>query len=292
MNKTTAIAITILFACHSAEAWAGYTFTQVTTMSGQPPMEVRITTDGTSSKIEYLTAQPNNPFMKPGGYMLALGDEMFFVTPSERTFARFDVGMMQGMAQEMTQMGPGGRGMFEYKNIKVEKLLDEAGESIAGHPTRHYQFKSSWTMQMTSMPMSMDFNALEDYWTTEALQVSLGKGSALLAASGLPGPARESEAAKVLKDAKGIPLRQVSVQTQKTNMNMGPLGALAGGLGAQTTKTTVEITSIQEVDVPAEAFEVPAGYREVQVFQQGPALPDLNSAGGQAAPLPDLNTPR
>jgi hypothetical protein len=91
--------------------------------------------------------------------------------------------------------------------------------------------------------------------------------------------------------------------------NMGGLGGIAAGMmnkmGGQPTKTTTEITSVQELELPADTFEVPAGYREVQLFQTGPAMPDLNSvggkaapppnpnsAGGQAAPLPDLNTPR
>src|SRR4030095_9875424 len=127
---------------------------------------------------------PNNPFMKPGSYMISKGsDEMFLVTPSERTFARFDIGMMQGMAQEMAQAGPGG-GMFEFKNVTVEKLLDEPGEKIAGYATHHYQFKSRWTMAMKSMPMSMDNTAVEDYWTTDALPISLGAGGGIMAASG------------------------------------------------------------------------------------------------------------
>jgi hypothetical protein len=318
MNKRTAIAIlTSLLAFHSAIASAGFQFTQVSRSDGQPPMEVKISTDGSSSKIEYVTAMPNNPFFKPGSYMLSMGDEMFLVTPSERTFARFDIAMMQGMAQEM--IGGQGGSMFQIKNVKVEKTVDEPGEKVAGYPTRHYQFKSSWTMAMTSMPMSMDSTAVEDYWTTDAIPISLGRGAEVLQASGLPGSARDSEAAKVLKDVKGIPLRQVSLQTTKTNMG-GAFGAVAGGMmnkmGGKPTKTTSEITSVQEVDLPASAFEIPEGYREVQLFQQGPAMPDLNSLrgqappnlngpagqgapppnlnspGGQAAPPPDLNNPR
>jgi hypothetical protein len=196
--------------------------------------------------------------------------------------------------------------MFQIKNVKVEKVLDEPGEKVAGFTTRHYQFKSSWSMAMTSMPMSMDSTAVEDYWTTDELKISLGAGASVMASSGLPASARESEAAKVLNEAKGFTLRQVTVQSMKTNMG-GALGALGAGMmnkmAGQATKTTMEITSVQEVDVAADTFEIPAGFREVQLFQTGPAMPDLNSVGGkappnlngpdgQAAPLPDLNTTR
>jgi hypothetical protein len=308
MNKKMAIAIcTATIALHSAGAFGGFELTQVTTSEGKQT-EVKILTDGTSSKIEYLTALANNPFMQPGSYMISKGDEMFLVNPSEQTFSRFDLGMMQNMTQEMTQAAGGaGAGMFQIKNVTVEKLLDEPGEKVAGYATRHYQFKSTWSMAMTSMPMSMDSTAIEDYWTTEELKISLGAGASVMAASGLPAAARESDAAKVLSDAKGFPLRQVTVQSMKANMG-GALGALGAGMmnkmAGQAMKTTTEITSVKQVDVPADTFEIPAGYREVQLFQTGPAMPDLNSVGGktappnlngtggQAAPLPDLNTPR
>jgi hypothetical protein len=304
MNEKTAVAILASsFALHSASAWAGYALTQVTTSEGNQT-QVKILTDGTSSKIEYLTAMANNPFLTPGSYMISRGDEMFLVSPSQQTFARFDLGMMQSMAQEMTQAAGGGAAMFQIKNVKVEKVLDEPGETVAGFATRHYQFKSSWSMAMTSMPMSMDSTAIEDYWTTEALSISLGPGASVVAASAMPQSARESDAARVLQEVKGFPLRQVTVQSMKTNMG-GAFGALGAGMmnkmAPQATKTTMEITSVQELDVPADTFEIPAGYREVQLFQTGPALPDLNNVGtppnsngpgGQAAPLPDLNTPR
>jgi hypothetical protein len=310
MNKKTAIAICMTsIALHSASAWAGFALTQVNTAEGKET-QVKILTDGTSSKIEYVTALANNPFLTPGSYMISKGDEMFLVNPSEQTFARFDLAMMQGMAQEMAQAaggGAAGAGMFQIKDVKVEKVLDEPGEKIAGFATRHYQFKSSWSMAMTSMPMSMDSTAVEDYWTTDELEISLGAGASVMAASGLPASARESDAAKVLKEAKGFPLRQVTVQSMKTNMG-GALGALGAGMmnkmAGQATKTTMEIASVQEVDVPADTFEIPAGYREVQLFRTGPAMPDLNGiggktgppnlngAGGQPVPLPDLNTPR
>jgi hypothetical protein len=79
---------------------------------------------------------------------------------------------------------------------------------------------------------------------------------------------------------------------------MGGLGAL-GGLGARLggrggaggggdTTTTIEAADIEEVDIPAATFELPDGYQETQLFQTGPAVPNLN--GVQEAPaVPNLN---
>jgi hypothetical protein len=59
----------------------------------------------------------------------------------------------------------------------------------------------------------------------------------------------------------------------------------AGG----TVTTTMEVTDIQEADIPAETFEIPAGYTETQLFQTGPDIPDLNNVPGeQGSQTPDV----
>jgi hypothetical protein len=43
-----------------------------------------------------------------------------------------------------------------------------------------------------------------------------------------------------------------------------------------TTTTTIEISDIEQLDIAPDTFALPAGYRETQPFQTGPALPGLN----------------
>jgi hypothetical protein len=67
-------------------------------------------------------------------------------------------------------------------------------------------------------------------------------------------------------------------------MDMGMKGPGAGlaqrmasramGAGGNVT-TTIEIKDIEEVDIPAETFEIPAGYTETQLFES-------DVPGGQA----------
>jgi hypothetical protein len=174
--------------------------------------------------------------------------------------------------------------------------VDEPGESIQGYPTRHYQFKSSWTMAMQGMPIKTESSTVEDLWTTTAIELpEMPAGQA----SGMPSQVMAIVENQGLRNVEGMPLKHVTVNNTKTNM--GALGAL-GGLGARlggrggaggaggggATTTTIEAVDIEEVDVPAATFELPDGYQETQLFQTGPAVPSLN--GVQEAPaVPNLN---
>jgi hypothetical protein len=103
--------------------------------------------------------------------------------------------------------------------------------------------------------------------------------------------------AQGLSNVEGFPLRTVTAQTTKVDMGMRGFGAglaqrmanrAMGGGGGNTT-TTIEVTDIEEVDVPAETFVIPAEYTETQLFQTGPDVPDLNNVpDGQAPQAPDV----
>jgi hypothetical protein len=60
--------------------------------------------------------------------------------------------------------------------------------------------------------------------------------------------------------------------------------------GAGNVTTTIEVKDIEEADIPADTFELPAGYTETQLFQTGPDVPNLNDVpGGQAPEVPNLD---
>ncbi len=157
-------------------------------------------------------------------------------------------------------------------------------------------------MVMTGMPVSTQQNTVEDIWATTAIDVpAAAAGSAGSVA--LPPQVAEVAAAQGLRQVEGFPLKHVSVQSTKMDMGGGGAGALGGlgGLGARMagrmmgggagntdTTTTTEVVDIEEVDVPASTFLIPDGYKETQLFQTGPALPDLNSVN-EAPAVPNLN---
>jgi hypothetical protein len=291
MNKRIAVTLVggLLLGLSTA-TFAGVTFTQVTTVDGKRTAVNKVWSEGGNAKTEMVEA-PDNPFMPVGSYLLftAAGD-LYVVNPAARTFARFDAGMFEGMAAMAGQM--------EITGVKSEKTLDEPGGEISGYATRHYQFKSSWSFGMQGIPMKTEMNVVEDIWATTAIE--LPQMAAGPAAAAMPSQVAELAEAQGLRQIEGVPLKHVSVQGTKMNMGagggLGGLGAglgarmasrMAGGAGGETT-TTMEVIDIAEADVPASTFALPDGYRETQLFQTGPAVPDLNNV--QEAPaVPNLN---
>jgi hypothetical protein len=270
---------------YSTAAVAGTSFTQVTTVDGQRISVTKIVADAGNAKAEFVEMAAENPFMPAGSYLLIESGDMYLVNPAARTYARFDTSMLEGMSQMM--------GRMEISDIAFEKVLDEPGEPILGYPTRHYQFKSSWSMGMQGMPMKTEISIVEDLWATSAIEVPEVPSAFSGAAAGMPEQVQAIVQAQGSRNVEGFPLKQVSVQS--TKMNMGALGGLgarmAGGMagaGGGNTTTTMEVTDLAQIDVPAATFEMPAGYQETALFQNGPALPSLNDV--QEAPaVPNLN---
>ena len=294
MTNSSVLAAAVLLGFSSA-AFAGVTFTQVTTVDGKRTTVSKITADGKSAKTEVVQGT-DNPFMPVGSYMLFTDGEMFLVNPAARTYARFDASMLEGMAGMMGQM--------QFTDVKFEKTVDEAGEAIEGYPTRHYQFKSSWSMAMQGMPMKTEQSTVEDLWTTTAIDVPAMPSG--LSGSAMPSQVKALVENQGLQQVQGVPLRHITAQSTKMNMGampgLGGLGAALGGrmlggagglagMGNGESKTTIEATDIEEVSVPASTFELPDGYQETQLFQNGPAMPSLNRVQEQPN-LPNLNNLR
>lgn len=287
MSKCIAAATTAgLFLGHCAAAFAGTSFTQVTTVNGEPGAVTKVVTDGGNAKAEFVETAADNPFMPAGSYMLVKDGDMYLVNPAARTFSRFDPSMLEGMTQMM--------GRMEISDVAFEKVLDEPGETLLGHPTRHYQFKSSWSMSMQGMPVKTEISVVEDLWTTTAIEMPAVSGAVSGMVESMPEQVQAIADAQGARNVEGFPLKQVSVQS--TKMNMGGLGAL-GGLGSRMaggmagggdTTTTLEVIELAQIDVSATTFEIPEGFAEQALFQNGPALPNLNDAPETPA-VPNLN---
>jgi hypothetical protein len=298
MNKRIVVTLAggLLFG-HSTATFAGLTFTQITTVNGDRSSVTKAWSDGGNAKMEIVESPAENPFMPAGSYMLFKGGDLYLVNPTARTFALFDTSMLQQGMSGMTSQ-------LQFKDISIEKVLDEAGDTIDGYATRHYQFKSSWTMVMTGMPVSTQMNTVEDIWATTAIDVPAAAAAASPAvAASLPPQVAEVAAAQGLRQIEGFPLKHVSVQSTKVDMGGGGAGALGGlgGLGARMagrmmggagansdTTTTIEVVDLEEIDVPGATFAIPDGYKETQLFQTGPEVPDLNSVNEGPA-VPNLN---
>jgi hypothetical protein len=252
---------------YSTAAIAGTSFTQLTTVNGQRAAVTKILTDGGNAKAELVEMATANAFMPAGSYLLVEAGDMYLVNPAARTYARFDPAMIEGMAQMM--------GRMEVSDVAFEKVRDEPGESLLGYPTRHYQFKSSWSMGMQGMPMKTEISVVEDIWATSAIEMPDMPSAFAGAAGALPEQVQAIVNAQGSRNVDGFPLKQVSVQSTKINMGggLGGLGARMAGAGGGDSTTTMEVTELEQLDVPAATFELPAGYQQTELFPNG--LPNL-----------------
>lgn len=270
MRKALRMALTAVVL--AAPAWAGITFTEVTTTEGGRAegggnMTSQMWADGGQAKVEF--RESNNPFLTKGAYMLInKKGEMILVNPEKKTYGKFDLdAMMENVNSAMGAMAKMGFGM-EFENPKVEKVLEEPGGTILGYPTTHYRWHTTYTMVM-HMPRPMkdrrhEADIMEDVWTTTGVSVPTAATKLFSGASG--GPAMK-EVSKLMEVEKakmtGFPLKRVVV-TDEAN----------GG----KRRVTSEVKDLKTVDVPASTFVVPAGYTEVDMMQpqRGPGMPDLN----------------
>jgi hypothetical protein len=246
----------------------------VTSEGDEAVSEMQIWMDGARMKTQILQGGEGNPMMPPGSYMLMGEQGIFLVNPEARTFARFDMSMIQDAVQAVGGVaGPGGA--FQISDASVEKTIDEAGPEIEGYATRHYQFKSSWTMQMTGAPMKTTMATIEDVWATDQIAMPAG-GELPFDTSTLPADLQVLADAQGRGDVSGFPLRTITEQTTKTDMGIAGFGGGAAqrmmysamaGAGAGDTKTTVEAVGIEEIDIAADTFEIPADFSETQLFQ-------------------------
>ena len=160
--------------------------------------KTRVSVSEAGAKVEMLEMAAENPIMKAGSYMLMRPNDtgMTVVNPADKTWFRFDVGQMMGMAgqvagQHQQQMRNSSQGDMSTKisDPKVEKLVDEDGGMMLGYPTRHYKFHITYTTTQPmggSHEMNMVNDSTEEIWATEAI----GEAGAAKMLSGGGGDAR------------------------------------------------------------------------------------------------------
>jgi hypothetical protein len=240
------VLLAVLFAVQSH---AGLQYTvQTKTEGGKRGVEqtMQMTSDGDKAHMEFIQGGP----MKSGeGYLLTQdgGKTMFMVSPKEKTYMKWDMDAMMGMAGAVTSMMK-----MEVTDPKTEKLLDEAGTPILGYPTRHYKFRTSYGMSMTVMGFRSASTVVrdEEAWTTTKIDTSA------LSSWVKKVPKTNNESLdKLMREQmdrmKGVPLKTINVQT--TTDKNGK---------TQTSTTTMEVTEIKELKPAASLFEIPKDYKE------------------------------
>lgn len=271
MNKRIAVSL-LAVAVIASPAFAGVYYEAVTKSEGKgaemQASRVKAWAHGERARVEFV--ESGNPMMAAGGYMVTEdgGKNLFFVNPKEKTYTRFDVeamGQFVGGASKMVNM--------KISDHKVENLGEEPGGMIAGLPTTHYRFRTSYAMEMSVIGMKMRSNVVQeqDIWAAPklveaALGIWLRKN---------PPSFGNSEFDTMVKaemgKMQGFPLKSVTKTT--TTDKKGK---------SETSVTTMEVTKLELDMIPNVSFTVPAGYEEVDMFggQGGEGNPFAKLMGG------------
>lgn len=237
----------------ATQAWAGYEMTASVKYERpgkdgvkQETMLATYQIDKDKGRFEF--TEGTIPVMSKGAYLITKdgGKTMTLVDPSAGAYSAWSLDQMLGMA--------GGALKFmnaQVTNPKADTIADEAGPMILGHPTRHYKFVFSYGMEMAFMGMKQSTQIEQEIemWTSPKLaEVAFNPWARQQnPKTGIEQIDMLTE--RLMQQVKGFPLKQTTVN--KT--------ADASGR-TSVSRTTMEITGIKNTGIPAERFEVPAGY--------------------------------
>lgn len=244
--------------CAAAAAPAGaalrYTEVTVTERDGSEVarMVTRTTLDGARARIDFLGGEEGAPvtaslLTSDGGKSVAFtkaGEEKCTQWDSAELFST--VGRLVAKARKIVAVKVSGSG--------VEKLLEEDGPVIHGHPTTHIRLRTTYSFKATALLIisySVKEEVVDDFWVAGDLQdepVAVG----LQKAMSRTGIAEiDSLIGEAVTKAPGVVLKQETVVDRK------------GYLGKKSrTRDIVEVTSLEQLDGPAlppDAFSLPAG---------------------------------
>lgn len=257
-------AAALLLALAAAPAFAGIHYKSTTHMENPQArgsrspgdMQVEGWADGGKSRVEF--RESGNPLMKKGTFLITKdgGKTVYLVNPQEKTYAVWDLESMLGGVGGMMN-GVGALLKIEISDPKVVKELEEDGGVLVGLPTRHVRYRTSYSMTMKIMGRGNTNDVVidQDVWVAPKLQdLALGIW--------LRTPRTGNEQIDKLIKAEsgkiqGIPLKTVSVSTS-TDKKRG---------STQVTRTTMEVTQLDTAaTVPPSSFELPAGYKEIEMM--------------------------
>lgn len=232
------------------------------------------------ARIDLSEARNGGPmFDSKGGYVVVTdgGAKMYMVDPSEKQYFAFNMEqMLAGVSSTLKMVG--GMVKMTMSDVKMDVQDLGAGESIAGHSTRHLRQTQSYTLSVSVLGRKSSTTTADttEIWVATDLK---NVGNPFLrmgnAAAGLDFGNPDFKAQYQSVQAKmpaGLPLRSVSRSHSTDDKGNTTLAT-----------STMEVTNIQKGDIPASAFAIPGDYTEVQMpFAELAALGDsLDAARGR-----------
>ncbi len=236
---------------------AGVSYTAVTRTKDargreQQASKMRAVVDGENARIDFLSGQGGA--VPKGGYLLTRDGAkvVYMVNTREKTYMKWDVDKLAGMAGSIMQMA-GGMLDMSVTNHKNEKLIDKKGPKMMGVPTRHYKFRTSYAMEVSVMGFKQksDVATEQEIWAGQGLAddaTTLWKRITSFK-TGIEDIDKliADEAGKV----KGMPLKTIVKSTTTDQRGR-----------KQTTETVTEVTELKKMKPDPKHFAIPKGYTE------------------------------
>lgn len=251
--RRTALLLAIILV--STLAFAGVTFTSVskTEQDGRTTQtRVRAYVSGSRARIEFLENEQDPVFSK-GKYLLSRdgGKTMMLVDPAQKTTSPVD---FESMTRDL-------RDTMERMHVKssvgapkLERLVDTPGEAVAGMPTRHYRYRTTYTttLEVMGQKTAIETVITDDLWTTKSLS---DPALALWLKKETPStgdPNADALLKSEMNKVAGFPVKRVT-KTETTDDH--------GHHSASTT--SMEVLEAHVAPVAAAKFAVPASFRQV-----------------------------
>jgi len=175
-------AIALLLLCPAATTFAGYYFESTTTTEGAGPRggskvaTVHAWIDGANAKIEFQDNDTTGVFGE-GTYILVAADSAttYLVNPKEQTVAEINLDDMFGMLNTVLDASAGML-QLNFSDFSSEKLEEGPGETILGHATRHYRYRTGYTMSVKVLGMGRETKISNDneFWCTDDIDEAVG----------------------------------------------------------------------------------------------------------------------
>jgi hypothetical protein len=268
-------ALARLAAAPPAVAGIHYTALTRTSISGAedtPPHTGQVEVDGWAvgplARIDIRASE--NPAARAGTYLLSrdAGRRIVLVDPQARTYAPWDLdAMLELVGGVLHGMGPLLK--MRFSDLKVERLPEEDGGSVAGLPTRRYRFRISYATEVNVLGMTTSGSTLieQDLWITDKLR-DAGLGVWLRSEPPRTGSDRlDSEIVARIGPLAGYPLRVVTVSTTQQH-NAQPA----------VTRTTMEVTRLEPASPPEARLALPPDFQLQRLL---PGTEGVKSHGGR-----------
>lgn len=253
LNKLGMVALAII--ALAVPALAGVEFVAVTRGdSGLVEARVRALVSGSNIRVEYLEGEGAGP----GEYMVSRdgGKTLYWVEPATHTYAKYDTEEMMSAVGAMVQ-GVRGTMRVRFQSPKIEKLLEEDGGPVAGVPTRHYRYRTTYVSTAESMGVvkTISTTVEEDIWSSTELK-DPALGAWLNKTPAKTGDVQfDSIIAAEMNKVQGFPVKRITV-TRSVEPKDGK---------EHVARAEMEVMELKQVSAVDDAkFKVPAGYVEVR----------------------------